>query len=222
MGGARCAGTDGGWAGESFEQPSRAGLALGAGFGAMPRVSAGRRGQRMRGAAIADMTPHALAAHVRVDPRGLRRPAAARDVPARAHRSDAHARRLPAGPRPRPGSGPILEHVMGCTLAEGRAILNGERLPAGVLQTNYKPGTKKPPRRAMPARRRRRETDGLTGTSPRADEGTRTLDLLHGKQERGRCGERFLPAIRYVPGGLTVRVVPADRRRFRGVLGTNS
>jgi integrase len=41
------------------------------------------------------------------------------------------------------GSVGRLERVLGCPLAEARAILNGQRLPAGVLQTNCERGTKK-------------------------------------------------------------------------------
>ena len=60
-----------------------------------------RRGAASRAPADADAERHAAhaAAHVRVDPCRVRRRSAPRDVPARPHRREAHAQRLPAGPR---------------------------------------------------------------------------------------------------------------------------
>jgi hypothetical protein len=79
------------------------------------------------------------------------------------------------------GSVDRLEEILGCSLAEARAIYNGETVAAGISVLNPCSDTKTPPRRAEARRRRGRKSPGY-GEISEAAEGTRTLDLLHGKQ----------------------------------------
>jgi hypothetical protein len=70
-----------------------------------------------------------------------------------------------------------LEKLIGCTLEEAFALLSGR----GVLATNWQPANKMPPspvRGASWKARKRRSCRWFF----EAAEGTRTLDLLHGKQ----------------------------------------
>ena len=60
------------------------------------------------------------------------------------------------------GSVAILEHILGCTRAEARAIFDGEGL-AGVSGTKPERGTKKPPPRPTRARGRLEKPAGLQG-----------------------------------------------------------
>ena len=122
------------------------------------------------------------AAHLRLDPRRLRRPAAARDVPAGPHRPEAHARRLPAGARH--GRGSVAPRgVLGATLAEARADLQrrGRRGP-GFSERIRNRARNKPSARDGELARGGLRNQPICRDSQRADEGTRTLDLLHGKQ----------------------------------------
>ena len=70
-----------------------------------------------------------------------------------------------------------LEQVIGCAIAEAFTLLSGR----GVLAPNWHPSEKRPPSSvdgvSWKAQKRLRYGDFLE-----AAEGTRTLDLLHGKQ----------------------------------------
>ena len=80
------------------------------------------------------------------------------------------------------GSVEILEQALGCTLAEARAIFNGESPQPRVSGTNPEPATKNASAAGDSRAGEAGETSRFAGNSQRADEGTRTLDLLHGKQ----------------------------------------
>jgi hypothetical protein len=67
------------------------------------------------------------------------------------------------------------------TFAETRAIFNGEHAPPRVPEGVREPGTKKASAAGRLARGGQ-EKPAICSDSQRADEGTRTLDLLHGKQ----------------------------------------
>ena len=71
------------------------------------------------------------------------------------------------------GAVEILEQTLGCTLAEARAIYNGESTVADILGTNPEP-TGKPPRgsgrsKARDSRNGRRQR-GVSGTNPEPSE----------------------------------------------------
>ncbi len=80
------------------------------------------------------------------------------------------------------GNVEILEQVMGCTRDEARAIFESEDPRAGPIPTHFRPTGETCSRGSIRRRRGRREKRSYAGRSSRADEGTRTLDLLHGKQ----------------------------------------
>jgi hypothetical protein len=63
---------------------------------------------------------------------------------------------------------------------------------------------------------------GFAGISRRADEGTRTLDLLHGKQSVQPSEAGFLPAKTHDLGIAALGAVPADPVEYGGVYVTNS
>jgi hypothetical protein len=70
-----------------------------------------------------------------------------------------------------------LETLIGCTLPEAFILLSGR----GVLSTNCPPAEKTPP--SLGRRTGSKAWNPLgNGQVVEADEGTRTLDLLHGKQ----------------------------------------
>jgi hypothetical protein len=81
-----------------------------------------------------------------------------------------------------------LEKLIGCTLEEAFALLSGR----GVLATNWQPANKMPPspvRGASWKARKRRSCRWFF----EAAEGTRTLDLLHGKQTSVEPVDRTSP-----------------------------
>ena len=71
-----------------------------------------------------------------------------------------------------------LETIMGCTLTEAHDTFSRR----GVLHPFCTPGTKKPAEAGFTCPRRRPEIWLWRGSCGGAAEGTRTLDLLHGKQ----------------------------------------
>jgi integrase-like protein len=72
------------------------------------------------------------------------------------------------------GSIEILEQALGCTLAEARAIFNGESPQPRVSGPNPEPATKKGPRRGPLARGGGLRTSRFAGNSQRPDDGTQT------------------------------------------------
>ena len=62
-----------------------------------------------------------------------------------------------------PGSAAILEQALGCTLAEVRAIFNGEAPTGGFSERTRNGARKRPPPRAVRARERPENTAGLQG-----------------------------------------------------------
>jgi hypothetical protein len=71
----------------------------------------------------------------------------------------------------------MLETAIGCILDEAFALLSGR----GVLSTNCPPAQKMPPSSAYGTSWKARKPLA-SGDLSEAAEGTRTLDLLHGKQ----------------------------------------
>ena len=116
--------------------------------------------------------------HVRLDPRGGQPASQARDVPARAHRSDATMRVYQQVIDMREGGVQTLEQAIGCTIAEAFTLLSGR----GVLAPNRHPSEKKASQLGSTERAGRRRNGLRHGDFSEAAEGTRTLDLLHGKQ----------------------------------------
>jgi hypothetical protein len=158
---------------------------------AMPRLSVQRAAGGARPAR--DRAVHAAhaAAHVRLGPDRAQPAATAGDVSHRPHRPDSDDAGLPAGHRHGEGGLEKLERLVGCTLDEAFAVLSGR----GILATNWQPANKNA---SQP-----RAWSELEGTERRscraffeAAEGTRTLDLLHGKQTLIVRSYGFIPAYR--------------------------
>jgi hypothetical protein len=84
-----------------------------------------------------------------------------------------------------------LEKLIGCTLEEAFALLSGR----GVLATNWQPANKMPPSPVRGASWKARKRRSCR-TFFEAAEGTRTLDLLHGKQTLIVRSYGFIPAYR--------------------------
>ena len=110
----------------------------------------------------------------------------------------------------------MLETVIGCTLDGAFALLSGRGFCPPIVHR---------PKKTPPNPRR---GEGWKAQKPRASgdffqaaEGTRTLDLLHGKQTGVAGSRRFLPGNGRFPA---VRVLARIRRvssRFAGVVSTN-
>ena len=157
-----------------------------------------------------------------------------RDMTSTAHRrarSYRFLRILPMGPRfDRSRTRPTLT----------RPATSGQHPPASVnaalmpcrraIASRHRPGPSRVLRtKPITALRSRGPAAGpelrnprSAGTSRRADEGTRTLGLLHGKRDLNRSDDQFLPANEALPRFVSFALVAADSRGFRGVLRTSS
>ena len=109
-----------------------------------------------------------------------------------------------------------LEEILGCGLAEARAIYNGETVAAGVSVLNPCSSTKNP---SAPSGRSAAEglrIAPICREYSEAAEGTRTLDLLHGKRSALQSRMQFLPGNRTIPARETVSKTASIRAESRG------